>query len=193
MLSQVWIGSRDASSSRAALPLRYSATRQAAARVAVPGALLLYGVRSERLLMEGLQPAVPLVRRVEGGMYRRLHQGTGTLTWAWDGNWQTTTGRMVDGKANGHAVFRFADGGVQKGPVVDGEPNGRWLLRFPDGGVEEGPLVDGERHGHWVHRSGSFIHEDPYVDGKRDGLWVTRMEGRTEEVSTLYRNGERVR
>ena len=39
MLSQVWIGSRDASSSRAALPLRYSATRQAAARVAVPGAL----------------------------------------------------------------------------------------------------------------------------------------------------------
>ena len=120
-------------------------------------------------------------------------QGTGTLTWAWDGNWQTTTGRMVDGKANGHAVFRFADGGVQEGPVVDGEPNGRWLLRFPDGGVEEGPLVDGERHGHWVHRSSSFIHEGPYVDGKRDGLWVTRMEGRTEEVSTLYRNGERVR
>ena len=67
MLSQVWIGSRDASSSRAALPLRYSATRQAAVRVAVPGALLLYGVRSERLLMEGLQPAVPLVRRVEHG------------------------------------------------------------------------------------------------------------------------------
>ena len=143
-------------------------------------------------------------------------QGTGTLTWAWDGNRQTTTGRMVDGKANGHAVFRFADGGVQEGPVVDGEPNGRWLLRFPDGGVEEGPLVDGERnghwvlrsadgdvhegpfvngehHGHWVVRSGLFIHEGPYADGKRDGLWVTRMEGETVEVSTLYRNGERVR
>ena len=104
VLSQVWIGSRDPSSSRAALPMRYSATGQqtdhplravraltdealrsmstqlerlysTTGRLSSPPEQLLrallfrvhYGVRSERLLMEGLQPAVPLVRRVEHG------------------------------------------------------------------------------------------------------------------------------
>ena len=121
-------------------------------------------------------------------------QGTGTLTWVHDGGVQTNTGgRLVDGEFNGHWVTRFADGTVAQGPFVDGEPNGHWVIRDADGDVAEGPMVDGERTGHWVHRSGSFIHEGPYVDGKRDGLWVARMEGETVEVSTLYRNGERVR
>ena len=143
-------------------------------------------------------------------------QRTGTLTWAHDGGAQTETGRLVDGKHNGHWVFRdeegtvsegslvdgqanghwvirFASGQVQEGSYVDGEPNGHWVIRFADGDVAEGPVVDGERNGHWVRRSGSFIHEGPYVDGKRDGLWVARMEGETLEVSTLYRNGEPVR
>ena len=106
MLSQVRIESRDVSSSRAALPMRCSRTRQQtdhprrAVRLLTDEALrsmstqlerlysttggpssppeqllrallfrVLYRVRSERLLMEvaGLQPAVPLVRRVEHG------------------------------------------------------------------------------------------------------------------------------
>ena len=77
--------------------------------------------------------------------------------------------------------------------MVDGERNGHWVIRDADGDVAEGPFVDGEQNGHWVIRSGSFTEEGPYVDGKRDGLWVTRMEGETLELSTLYRDGERVR
>ena len=143
-------------------------------------------------------------------------QGAGTLTWAWDGNRQTTTGRMVDGKANGHAVFRFADGGIQEGPIVDGESNGHWVLRFADGGVEEGPLVDGERNGHWVirqsdgdveegpfvdgernghwavHFADGIVAEGPYVNGKENGNWVIRWaDGDVDEW--LFRDGERVR
>ena len=145
-----------------------------------------------------------------------LAQGAGTLTWLWDGNRQTATGRLQDGKRNGHWVFRYPTGNVQEGPMVDDMRNGHWILRFADGSiaegsnvddernghwviryadgdVAEGPYVDGEMNGHWVVRSGQFIHAGPYVDGKRDGLWVSRMEGETVEVSTLYRNGERVR
>ena len=116
-------------------------------------------------------------------------QGTGTLTWAWDGNRQTITGRWANGKANGHAVLRLADGGVQEGPMVDGESNGRWLLRFPDGGVEEGLLVDGERNGHWVLRfADGQVQEGPYLDGQPNGHWVVRdEEGNTMEGA--YVNG----
>ena len=121
-------------------------------------------------------------------------QGTGTLTWAHDAGVQTNTGgRLVDGEKNGHWVIRFADGDVAEGPYVDDERNGHWVIRFADGDVAEGPYIDGEQNGHWVIRSGSFTEEGPYVDGKRDGLWVTRMEGETLELSTLYRDGERVR
>ncbi len=121
-------------------------------------------------------------------------QGTGTLTFAHDGDVQTHTGGpLVDGEFNGYWVMRFASGQVEEGPFVDDERNGHWVIRFASGDVQEGSYVDGERNGHWVTRSGSFIEEGPYVDGKRDGLWITRMEGVTEEVSTLYRNGERVR
>ncbi len=151
-----------------------------------------------------------------GGCTGGFTQGTGTLTWDWDGNRQTTTGRMVDGKANGHAVFRFADGGVQEGPIVDGESNGHWVLRFADGSVEEGPIVGGERNGHWVIRqSDGDVEEGPFVDGERNGHWTVRFadgtvaegpyvngkengnfvirwaDGDVEEW--LFRDGERVR
>ena len=120
-------------------------------------------------------------------------QGAGTLTWAWDGNRQTTTGRMVDGKANGHAVFRFADGGVQEGPIVDGESNGHWVLRFADGSVEEGPIVGGERNGHWIFRQADgTVGEGPYVNGERHGNHVIHWaSGNVEE--RRYVNGEWIR
>ena len=120
-------------------------------------------------------------------------QGTGTLTWAWDGNQQTTTGHMVDGKAKGHTVFRFADGGVQEGPIVDSESNGHWVLRFADGSVEEGPIVDGERNGHWIIRQADgTVGEGPYVNGERHGNHVIRWaSGNVEE--RRYVNGEWIR
>ena len=100
-------------------------------------------------------------------------QGTGTLGWAWDGNRQTATGHMVDGKLDGHAIMREADGGVAEGPLVNGAQNGHWVWRYPDGyDMEEG--------------------QGPYVDGKMHGNWVIRRpNGDVEEW--LFRDGERVR
>ena len=100
-------------------------------------------------------------------------QGTGTLTWVWDGDRQTETGRLVDGKTNGHWVIRFTDGTVSEGPFVDGKENGHWVWRYPDGyDMEEG--------------------QGPYVDGKMHGDWVIRRpNGDVEEW--LFRDGERVR
>ena len=77
---------------------------------------------------------------------------------------------------------------------MDGEKNGHWVIRDANGAVTEGPYVDDEPNGHWVIRDADGdVAEGPYVDGKRDGLWISRMEGETLELSTLYRNGERVR
>ena len=42
-------------------------------------------------------------------------QGTGTLTWVWDGNRQTATGRLQDGKRNSHWAFRYPNGTVAEG------------------------------------------------------------------------------
>ena len=99
-------------------------------------------------------------------------QGTGTLGWAWDGNRQTATGGMVDGKLDGHAITREADGGVAEGPYVKGERNGHWVWRYPAGDIAEG--------------------EGPYVDGEMNGNWIIRRpNGDVEEW--LFRDGERVR
>ena len=99
-----------------------------------------------------------------------LAEGTGTLTWSWDGSRQTETGRLVDGKTNGHWVIRFTDGTVHEGPFVDGEESGHWVFREADGTVAEGPYVDGEMNGNWI---------------------IRRPNGDVEEW--LFRGGERVR
>ena len=105
----------------------------------------------------------------------RFAQGTGTITWVWDGNRQTGTGRIVDGKLNGNWVIRGLNGYFAEGPFVDGEFNGHWLVRQADGTVVEGPFVDGKENGHFVMRwwTGS-VEEGPFVDGKMHGDWVIR-------------------
>ncbi len=96
-------------------------------------------------------------------------QGTGTITWVWDGNRQTGTGRIVDGKLNGNWVIRGLDGYFAEGPFVDGEFNGHWIVRQADGTVGEGPYVNGERHGNHVIRWASGnVEERRYVNGE----WV---------------------
>ena len=97
-------------------------------------------------------------------------QGPGTATWVWDGNRQAATGRLVDGKMNGHWVIRWADGTVDEGPFVDGEENGHWVWRHPNGNEAEGSYVDGKSHGRWI---------------------IRRANGTAEEW--LYRDGQRVR
>ena len=122
----------------------------------------------------GLQPGATVTWTAEcsGG----VAQGRGTLTWVWDGNEQTATGRIQDGERNGHWVVRQADGTVAEGPYVDGELNGHWVLRFANGQVDEGPFVDGAKHGHWVLRQADGeIQEGPYEDGKIHGHWVLRL------------------
>ena len=104
-----------------------------------------------------------------------LAQGTGTLTWVWDGNRQTATGRLRDGKRNGHWLFRYPSGNVQEGPMVDDKRNGHWVLRYADGNVWEGRNEDGERNGHWIIRQADgTVLEGPYVNGERNGRWVWR-------------------
>ena len=123
-------------------------------------------------------------------------QGTGTLTWADDGGvLQTNTGgRLVDGEKNGHWVIRDANGVVTEGPYVDDEPNGHWVIRDADGDVAEGPMVDGERNGH--PGSSAAVRSSmkaPMSMASETASGSSRMEGETLELSTLYRNGERVR
>ena len=96
-----------------------------------------------------------------------LTQGSGTLTYVWDGNRQTEIGRLVDGKGTGHWVIRFANG-VAEGPYVDGAANGHFVIRYADDNVHEGPYVDGERNGNWVVRfANGTVEERLYRDGEQ--------------------------
>ena len=101
------------------------------------------------------------------------------------------TGRVQNGKLNGHWVIRDGDGDLGEGPYVDGKRHGAWVERFAHGDVYEGQYVDGKRHGRWVQRlADGTVNEGPYVDGKRHGAWVERSpSGRTETVT--YVNGVR--
>ena len=97
-----------------------------------------------------------------------LAQGAGTLTWVWDGNRQTATGPLEDGKRNGHWVFRYPNGNVEEGPMVDDIRNGHWIFRFADGSIAEGSNVDGELTGRWVIRNANgTVEEWWYRDGER--------------------------
>ena len=102
-----------------------------------------------------------------------LAQGTGTLSWAWNGNRESVTGRMMDGQLDGHSIVRESDGAVAEGPYVNGGRNGHWVWRYPDG-------HDGEQ------AEGSF------VDSEFVGTWVIRLRNGTVE-EWLFRDGERVR
>ena len=119
-------------------------------------------------------------------------QGMGTLTWVWDGNRQTATGRLQNGRRNGHWVFRYPNGDVQEGPMADDVRNGHWILRYADGNVWEGPNVNGARNGRWVIRYvDGAVGEGLFVDDEPNGNWVIRSaDGTVEE--RVFRNGERV-
>ena len=75
-------------------------------------------------------------------------QGTGTLTWVWDGNQQTSTGQLLDGELNGNWVLRDASGNVGEGPFVDGERHGHWVLRFANGVVVDVQYANGDAVSH---------------------------------------------
>ena len=122
-----------------------------------------------------------------------LAQGTGTLTWAWDGIEHIGTGRLQDGKTNGQWVVRLP-GTVHEGPFIDGKRHGHWVLRSGLGGVSEGPYVNGDRHGDWVMRSSTgTVQEGAYVNGERHGNWITRYSDANGFTAvTRWVNGERV-
>ena len=84
----------------------------------------------------------------------RAH-GTGTLTLTWDGNTQTSTGRLQDGKETGQWVVRRPGGSVWR--------NGQWV-GLPNGPVLEGSYVDGQRHGSWISREPDGRVEDIRYD-----------------------------
>ena len=120
-----------------------------------------------------------------------LAQGAGTLTWTWDGNQQTETGRLQNGKYNGHWVARSADGTVQEGPHVDHDANGHFVIRSPNGTVQEGPYVNDERNGNWVFRfADGNIMEGPYVNGVQHGRWIWRSADGDDVAEVLFEEGE---
>ena len=97
-----------------------------------------------------------------------LAEGTGTLTWSWDGNRQTEAGHLVGGKTNGHWVIRFTDGTIHEGSFVDAEESGHWVFRRADGTIAEGPFVNGQMHGSWMIRfADGTVEERLYSDGER--------------------------
>ncbi len=106
-----------------------------------------------------------------GGCVNGQAQGEGTLRWGRsDGDRYTQTGRLHDGKRQGHWDLRESDGSVDEGPYVDGKQHGHWVLRDADADMCEGPYVDGKRHGHWVLRdTGGGVAEGPYVDDRQHG------------------------
>ena len=118
-------------------------------------------------------------------------QGTGALTWDHDAGAQTSTGRLVDGKFNGHWVTRDEEGTVSEGPYVDDERNGHWVVRLANGQVQEGPYLDGEPNGHWVIRSadGNTM-EGPYVNGVQHGRWIWRSADGDDVAEVLFEEGE---
>ena len=126
-------------------------------------------------------------------------QGAGTLTWAWDGNQRTDTGRLVDGKPHGHWIARYPNQessphgwDVLEGPYVNGMMHGHWLLRATtSGSTSEGPFVDGQQTGHWVFRAANGnIQEGPRVNGVRHGRWIWRSADGDDVVESLYEEGE---
>ena len=84
----------------------------------------------------------------------------------------TYEGFIVEGKAHGIWVLRFADGDLLKGRYVEGKRHGPWVLRFADGDVWEGLYVAGEMHGDWIVRlSNGYTGERRYRNGKYIGGW----------------------
>ena len=107
--------------------------------------------------------------------------GTGEKEWLFlkDGKEVKSSGHgeYVDGKQNGHWVYRFEDGAVGEGLYIDGKLNGHWVYRFEDGFVSEGLYIDDKRDGHWVIRyADGAVGEGLYIDDKRDGHWIGKTK-----------------
>ena len=121
------------------------------------------------------------------GCIEGMANGSGTLKLINESNEIALelTGRVQNGKLNGHWVLRNAKTGVvNEGPYVDGKKNGHWVLRDGDGDLGEGPYVDGKRHGRWVERFvDGEVNEGPYVEDKKHGQWVVRSP--TGSTSTV--------
>ena len=121
-----------------------------------------------------------------------LAHGTGTLTEVWDGVKKTKekTGSLLDGKPQGHWVYRDQNGTVAEGSYEDGERQGRWVERLTDGTVQEGPYEAGKRQGQWELRFASgTVMAGPFAAGRQQGPWVLRFaSGNVSEGP--YRAGE---
>lgn len=128
-----------------------------------------------------------------GGCAGGRAQGTGTLTWSWDGKQSTGTGRLVDGKRHGNWVELNEHGTASEGRYLGGEEHGGWTIRSADGSVQEGSYRNGKRHGHWTIREGNLVVlEGSYIDGNEDGDWIARSADGTVHVFS-FANGRLLR
>lgn len=128
-----------------------------------------------------------------GGCAGGRAQGTGTLTWSWDG--KQSTGRDASSTASGTAnwVERNEYGTASEGRYLGGEEHGRWTIRSADGSVQEGSYRNGKRHGHWTIREENLVVlEGSYIDGNENGDWIARSADGTVHVFS-FANGRLLR
>ena len=106
--------------------------------------------------------------------------GMGTLTWVWDGNRQTATGRLQGGRRNGHWVFRYSNGDVQEGPMADDIPNGHWVPPLRRRQLWEGQTwtASGMVTGSSASRTGKLRKARSWASGAASGSCGDRMARR---------------
>ena len=87
-------------------------------------------------------------------------EGEGTIWYNPHGHRHESTGRLVNGKKEGHWSYTFRSDPLERDievTFVDGKPHGTYIenFRYTDGSYfssTEVPMVDGERHGRLVGR-----------------------------------------
>ena len=91
-------------------------------------------------------------------------------------------GMLVNGKANGSWVEKWADGDHYEGEYRDGKKHGHGTLTFTNGDRYEGQWRDGKHHGDGTYTwSGGGRYEGQWRDGKHHGDGTFTWSGRRYE------------
>ena len=83
------------------------------------------------------------------------------------------TGTLVGGKASGHWIDEWADGGRYEGQYRDGKRNGLGITTWADGGRYEGQYRDGREHGRGeTFKADGGHYRGQYRDGREHGQGI---------------------
>jgi len=97
-----------------------------------------------------------------------MAQGKGILTYIWPKEQVAGEGNLVDGKQQGHWVWRVSNGIQEEGVYTDGKRTGRWRFKWPDGSTGEGTMLGDDMQGEWIVRlPNGKIEKRNYVKGEQ--------------------------